>query len=117
MLIVVRIIDHSAFPDASKRGDTLAAFDDGHTFSGDELRATYWRTIQAPILMTHVDTLLSRMPADDSNQTPRFRDWMIDFSKMPQPSLFEYDGVSTNGTIGIIEVTREQLEAATVQKS
>ena len=115
-MVVVRIVDHSDFADASKRGDTLAAFEDGHTFSADELSATYWRTIKAPILMTHVDSLLSRSPAADSNQNPRFRDWMIDFSKMPVPSLFENADVATNGSVGIIEVTREQLEAATVQK-
>jgi hypothetical protein len=66
--------------------------------------------------MTHVDVLLSRMPADDSNPNPRFRDWTIDFTKMPNPALFDYDEIRTNGDVGVVEVTREQLEAATVQK-
>jgi hypothetical protein len=116
MQVVVRIVDHSDFQDASKRGDVIAIFSEDHVFSDEELNATYWRTVSAPILMTHVDALLSRSPIDDVVQNPRFRDWMIDFSKMPDPSLFIYDGNLTNGNVGVITVTREQLEAATVQK-
>jgi hypothetical protein len=35
---------------------------------------------------------------------------------MPNPALFDYDEIRTNGDVGVVEVTREQLEAATVQK-
>lgn len=113
MEFLLRVVDKGAAVDCSKRGDLIAACPDGWAWSTAELTNPDWRIVSVNVLQSTVDTLLSQ----DQNPKKgpganRRREWMLDFSLLPDPSLFV--GARTQQ---IITLTRQQVVAAVVRKA
>jgi len=114
MEILVRVIDKEQ-PDpvlnplVSKRGDLIVSMPDGHGWSELERTEDYWRIIRCPILQTHKETLEQQKYFE--NKARRRREYSIDFSKLPNPQLYE-----GTRTVDIIDVSRKDLIKATTKK-
>lgn len=114
MEILLRIVDKNPLePSQSQAGDVIAIRPDGWNWSFEERNNDFWRIIQAPILQTLADALLSE-PAtlqDAINKGNRFRNWKINFALLPNASLFI--GPRTQE---IIVLKRNNIIAAATQK-
>ena len=109
MEALIRVVDKGVAEDCSKAGDVIAVCADGWAWSSAELTNPDWRIVKVNILQSHADAFLSR--ANDPT-VKRRREWMIDFSKLPNPALFAGDR-----TKAIITLTRAQVVAAAVRKA
>ena len=108
MEALIRIIDKGPDEDCSKAGDVICICPDGWQWSPAELANPDWRIVRVNILQTQADAFLSRA---NNPLVKRRRVWTINFSKLPNPSLFSGDR-----TQGIIQLTRAQVVAAAVKK-
>ena len=107
MEILIRVVDKGAAEDCSKAGDIIATVPNGWQWSNAELTNPDWRIVRTNILQTQADAFLAKTTTNTNHR----RDWKIDFSLLPDPSLFE--GPRTQG---IITLTRAQIVAAAVRK-
>lgn len=108
MEFLIRVVDKGVSAFSSKRGDVIAACPDGWNWSPSELSNPDWRIVSVNVLQSQVEALLSQATV---NQTRR-REWMIDFSLLPEPWLF-----TGERTQEIIPLTRAQVVAAAVKKA
>jgi len=110
---LIRIVD-KVQPDKSKAerllraGDVVVICPDEWPWSAIERTNPEWRIIRVNVLATTVNTLLAKA-ADPLAR--RRREWRIDFSLLPGPSLFS--GARTTEIIGL---TRQQVLSAIVKK-
>lgn len=111
MEVLVRVVDKGAALDCSKRGDVIAICPDGWAWSPAELTNPDWRIVRVPILQTTADALLTTPQPTGGPQVQRRREYYVDFSQLPDPSLF-----SGARTVAIIELTRQQVSKAVVRK-
>jgi len=111
--ILVRVVNKIQ-PDPIKAerllraGDVVSVCPDGWSWTTIERTNPEWRIISANILPTAVEALLAKA---QNPLVPRRREWQVDFSLMPEPSLFL--GVRTQD---IIPLTAAQLLVAAVRK-
>ena len=108
MEALIRVVDKGEAEDCSKAGDVISICPDGWQWSPAELSNPDWRIVRVNILQTQADAFLSRA---NNPLVKRRREWTIDFSKLPNPSLFAGDR-----TQAIITLTRAQVVAAAVKK-
>lgn len=108
MEALIRVVDKGVAEDCSKAGDVIAICQNGWAWSPAELTNPDWRIVKVNILQTQADAFLSRA---NNPLVKRRREWTIDFSKLPNPSLFVGDR-----TQAIITLTRAQVVAAAVKK-
>lgn len=107
MEFLVRVVDKGVAVTCSKRGDVLSACPDGWAWSPEELTNDAWRIVSVNVLQSTVEAFLSNAGFVGG----RRREWMLDFSLLPDPSLFT--GVRT---LPIIPLTRKQCTDAAVKK-
>jgi len=91
-------------------GDIIDYHPDGHGWSQRELTHPLWRIVSVDVLQTTADALMGQTTSARGVQQ-RIRDWRIDVSLLPDPSLFQ--GPRTQA---IISLTRKQCTDAIVQK-
>jgi len=108
MEFLIRVVDKGITDNCSKRGDVISACPDGWTWSTFELSNPDWRIVSVNVLQSQVDAFLSQKTVNPT----RRREWKIDFSLLPDPSLFV--GPRTQE---IITLTRAQVVAAAVKKA
>ena len=109
MEFLVRVVDKGVAEDSSRRGDVISACPDGWAWSTAELTNPDWRIVSVNVLQSTVDAFLATPPTGSASK--RRREWMMDFSLLPDPSLFV--GARTQQ---IIALTRAQVAAAAVKK-
>lgn len=111
--ILVRVVDKIQ-PDPVKAerllraGDVVSVCPDGWAWTPIERTNPDWRIVRVNVLQTTVETILARSLDPLAR---RRREWMIDFSLLPNPSLFT--GARTQE---IIALTRKQVTDAIVKK-
>ncbi len=108
MEALIRVVDKGVAEDCSKAGDVIAICADNWAWSSAERTNPDWRIIRANILKSQAGAFIAR--ANDPT-VKRRREWMIDFSKLPDPSLF-----TGTRTQDIVTLTRAQIVAAAVKK-
>lgn len=108
MEVLIRVVDKGVAEACSKAGDVIAICPDNWRWSVSELTNPDWRIVKVNILQSQAEAFMAR------SQIPsvlRRREWMIDFSLLPDPTLF-----SGPRTQSIITLTRAQVVAAAVKK-
>jgi hypothetical protein len=106
--ILIRVVDRGQTEDSSRAGDVIAVCPDGWGWSQIELTHQEWRIIKVNVLQSTVDAFLAKSQVVG---VKRRREWKLDFSLLPNSSLFS--GIRTQG---IIALTRAQVVAAAVKK-
>lgn len=108
MEALIRVADKGVGEDCSKAGDVISICPDGWPWSPAELSNPDWRIVRVNILQAQADAFLAK---SNNANVKRRREWMIDFSLLPNPALFAGDR-----TQAIITLTRAQVVAAAVKK-
>ena len=101
--ILLRVVDKGPSDITSKAGDVLSVCPDSWAWSTEELTNPAWRIVSVNVLQSTIDAVLT--PGNDAvtGRQKRLRDWTVDFTKAPDPSLFT--GARTQA---IISMTRKQ---------
>lgn len=108
MEVLIRVVDKGVAEDCSKAGDVISICADGWAWSSAELTNPDWRIVSVNILKAQADAFLAKT---NDPLVKRRREWMVDFSLLPNPALF-----SGERTQAIITLTRAQVVAAAVKK-
>lgn len=112
MEFLIRIVDKGVQIDASKAGDVIAAMPDGWAWSQAELTNPEWRIVSVlGVLQSTVDALLSQTQVESAQK--RRREYGVDFSQLPDPTLFQYTGLRPQE---IISLTKQQVTKAAYKK-
>jgi hypothetical protein len=110
---LIRVVDKGVAVDFAKRGDVIAAQPDGWPWTTFEKAWDEWRIVSVlGVPQTLVDAALATDPVGSAPPgQSKFRNWGIDFTQAPDPSLFQ--GVRTQA---IISLTKNQAQAMLVKK-
>jgi hypothetical protein len=112
--LLIRVVD-KVQPDPVKAerllraGDVVSVCPDGWPWTVIERTNSEWRIIRVNLLATTVEALIAR---SSNPLVRRRREWKLDFSLLPNPSL-----VSGARTQEIVPLTRQQVVAAVVKKA
>lgn len=107
--ILVRVVDKGVAEGCSKAGDVISVCADNWAWSPAERTNPDWRIIRVNVLQSTVEALMAKSV---DPLVKRRREWMVDFSLLPNPSLF-----SGARTQDIISLTKKQVQAAIVKKA
>jgi hypothetical protein len=111
MEALLAVVDkNTGVVDAIQAGDIIDVHPDGWPWTDTEKTNPDWRIVQVNVLQSTVDALLSA-DAPVQGKKARWRNWGIDVTLLPDPSLF----IGARGQ-AIIPLTRAQVVAAAVKK-
>lgn len=106
--LLIRVVDRGKGEEASKAGDVIAICPDGWEWSHIELTHQDWRIVRVPILKSTEDAFLARAQFTIEK---RRREWGVDLSLLPDPSLFSGDRKQ-----GVIDLKKAEITSAAIHK-